>query len=139
MFHEKHLQRAVEIQHWIDYHQLNIEQARVLPPTFTGWEEEDRAVYVHDALNMAPEKLHDIIKTSIIADAEAQITELRDELRRMGVSMEGFAAPQPVPTPRFVVVSDHTPEPQSVPVTVLKPNNSRTVVKRMKQAVGKRR
>ncbi len=138
MFHEKHLTRAVEIQNWIAYHAANIEAARRMPLTATAWEvETDVFQFAHIQLQMTEAKLHQILVDGIIADAEAQIAELRDELARMGVAM-GEA--QPVPAPRFVVVSDRNDPPQHIPVTVLPPIKPSATVTRMRKAVsGKRR
>ena len=104
MFHEKHLQRAVEIQHWIAYHTANIETARRMPITATAWEvEKDVFQFAHIQLQMTEEKLHQILVDGIIADAEKQIADLRDELARMGVAM-GEAQPSPASAPRFTIV-----------------------------------
>jgi hypothetical protein len=145
MFHERHLQRAVEIQHWIAYHQNNIEVARRLPLTQAIWEEEGGHIgFAHMALNMSEAKLHEILVAGVIADAERQIADLRDELQRLGVSM-GSASPQPVPAPRFAIVHEamadepisagqavHVVQATATPVR----SNPRAVVTRMKKVVG---
>lgn len=138
MFHEKHLSRAVEIQNWIAYHTANIEAARRMPLTTTAWEvEKDVFQFAHIQLQMTEAKLHQILVDGIIADAEQQIAELRDELARMGVAMGEV---QPAPAPRFVVVSDRNDQAQQIPVTVLPAAKPSATVTRMRKVVaGKRR
>jgi len=151
MFHEKHLTRAVEIQNWIAYHAANIEAARRMPLTATAWEvETDVFQFAHIQLQMTEAKLHQILVDGIIADAEAQIAELRDELARMGVAM-GEVQPLPSSAPRFTIVrataGDEIEAGQPVAfVTDPKPGKgspgrrSSTVVSSMRKAVsGKRR
>lgn len=107
MFHEKHLQRAVEIQHWIAYHQNNIAAAQRMPLTATAWEVSEGVFqFAHLELLMTEAKLHDILVAGVIADAERQIAELRDELKRLGVAMGD--AVEPVPAPRFAIVREAT-------------------------------
>lgn len=105
MFHEKHLQRAVEIQHWIAYHQNNIATAQRMPLTATAWEVQENVFqFAHLELQMSEDKLHQILVAGVIADAERQIAELRDELKRLGVAMDG--AVEAVPQPRFAIVRE---------------------------------
>lgn len=148
MFHEKHLQRAVEIQHWIAYHQNNIATAQRMPLTATAWEVSEGVFqFAHLELLMTEAKLHDILVAGVIADAERQIADLRDELQRLGVSM-GSAGAQPVPAPRFAIVHEAVADepisagrPVHVAQTTATParSNPRAVVTRMKKVVGGRR
>lgn len=132
MFHEKHLARAVEIQQWIAFHQNNIEVARRMPLTHSAWEDSDgQFTFAHEALHLAPAALHGILVAGVVADAEAQITALRDELQRLGVTMGGEGN---TPAPRFVVL-DQTPEPVTLPILAVKTARPKAVVKRMKKIV----
>lgn len=139
-FKEKDLPRAVAIHQWIAYHTANIETARRMPVTATAWEaEKDVFQFAHIQLQMTEEKLHQILVDGVIADAEKQIADLRDELIQMGISM-GDDHPLPASAPRFVVVSDRDDPPQQIPVTVLPPIKPSATVTRMRKAVaGKRR
>lgn len=134
--HIKHLPRAAEIQQQINYHRENIGMARRMPLTYSGWQEGEGTAFAHQALQMTAEKMHDILVAGIVADAEARIKELTEELDLLGVKMDDTPPPIAPVEPRFVVVD----EPEALPVMprrqVVKPRP--IAARRLKKVNGSR-